>query len=136
MRRSFGPAEHRDFVLGAIERLFANNPDGAQADLGFAAQPAAELRRLRGRADEQRFLVTQAENSARQKMREKMMRKEKRDVEPGDKIEKENTRDERVLRRDEIKDERADAGDRLAKREPMLPEQLGLQENNFLSPRG
>ena len=59
------------------------------------------------------------------------MREEERDVEPGDEIEKENTRDESVLRRDQIKNEGADAGHRLAQGEPVLAKQLGLEKEIF-----
>ena len=56
------------------------------------------------------------------------MREEQRDVEPGNKVEKENSRNERVLGGDEIKHEHPDAGERLPKTEAMLPEQFVLQK--------
>ena len=56
------------------------------------------------------------------------MRQEQRDVEPRDKVEKENSRNERVLGGDEIKHEHPDAGERLPKTEAMLPEQFVLQK--------
>ena len=56
------------------------------------------------------------------------MREEQRDIEPWNKVEEENSRDETVLGRDQIKDERADAGEGLAQAQPMLAEQFVLQE--------
>ena len=60
-----------------------------------------------------------------------MVRKEQGDVKPGDEIEEENSRDEAVLRRDEVKDEQADAGHSLAESEPMLAEQFALEKIFF-----
>src|ERR1043166_6497045 len=59
------------------------------------------------------------------------MRKEQPDIEPRDKIEKENTRDERVFGADDVENEQADAGHRLAQTEPVLPEQFVLEQIIF-----
>jgi len=56
------------------------------------------------------------------------MREEQGDIEPGNKVEEENSRNERVLGGDEIKNQQAGAGDGLPKTEPMLPQQFVLQK--------
>ncbi len=53
LRKRSAAAEDRDFVFGAIERFFANDPDRAQSHLGFAADPTAQLPGLLGRTDEE-----------------------------------------------------------------------------------
>src|SRR3954462_15602705 len=57
-----------------------------------------------------------------------MVGEEEHHVEPRDEVEEEESRDEAVLRRDQIKDERADAGEGLAQTQAMLPEQFVLQK--------
>ena len=59
------------------------------------------------------------------------MGKEEGDVEPGNEIEKEKSRNERVLGRDQIKDEHSNTGQSLAEREPMLAEQFALKKISF-----
>src|ERR1051326_7449247 len=62
-----------------------------------------------------------------------MMGKEQSDVEPGDEVEEENSRDEGVLGRDQVEDQGADAGKCLAQTEAVLPEQFVLKEIIFRS---
>src|SRR5258708_23013825 len=57
-----------------------------------------------------------------------MVREEEHDVEPRDEVEEEESRDKAVLRRDQVKNERADAGESLAQTQAMLPEQFVLQK--------
>ena len=64
------------------------------------------------------------------------MGEEQRDVEPRDKVEKENSRNERVLGGDEVNHQHADADEGLAKTEPMLPEQFVLQKIIFRAATG
>ena len=56
------------------------------------------------------------------------MRKEQRHIQPRDEIEEKDARNEGVLRRDQVKHERAGAGNGLAQAEAMLPEQFVLQK--------
>src|SRR4051794_11708682 len=56
------------------------------------------------------------------------MREEQRHVEPRHEVKEEDARDEGVVRRDQIKDERHRAGKSLPQGEPMLEEQLVLQK--------
>src|SRR5690348_14884089 len=123
-------AENGDAVIRAIVRFLGNDADGAQTGFGFAPQPAAQRLCLCGRADEERFLFL-PKNPAREKFREKMMREKERDVEPGQKIEEENSRDKGVLCRDQVKNEDADARESLAKREAMLAQEFALQKIAF-----
>ncbi len=60
-----------------------------------------------------------------------MVGEKKRDIEPGEEVEEEDSRDEAVLSRDQVKDEDADAGESLAQGEAMLAEQFALQEIPF-----
>ena len=60
-----------------------------------------------------------------------MMREKQSDVEPRHEVEKENARDERVLGCDQIKEERADAGESLPQAQPMLAQQFVLEEIIF-----
>ena len=112
------------------KRFIANDADRAQPHLGLAPQPTAQLGGLRRRADEQRLFFP-AKNSASEKFRQKVMRKEERDIEPGEEVEEENSRNERVLRCDQIKDEHADTGECLAEGEAMLAEEFALEKISF-----
>ena len=124
-----GIAQNGDAVLCFFDSLIANEPDGAQPDVRLAPQPAAQLRGFFGRPDEKRFFLARAgENSPGQKGGQIMMREEQGDVEPGNEIEEENSRDEGVLGRDQIKDEGADAGEDLPQTQPMLAQQFVLEE--------
>ena len=58
-----------------------------------------------------------------------MMGEKESDIQPRDKIEEENSGDERILGRDQVNDEQTDAGDRLSKAQPMRPQQ-------FIAPKG
>ena len=127
-----GIAQDRNAVLRLFDLLVANQADRAQSDIGFAPQPGAQLRRFRGRADQERFFFARAgEDSPGQKGREIMMREKQGDIEPRHEVEEENSRDERVLGRDQVKDERADAGEGLAQTQPMLAQQFVLEEIIF-----
>ncbi len=119
--------EHGDLVFRAIERFLANNADRPQAHLRLAPEPAAKLRGLRGRADEESFFFP-PKNFSGQKFRQEMVGKQERDIKPGDEIEEENSRDEAVLGRDQVKDEQADAGKGLAQGEAMLAQQFALEK--------
>src|SRR2546428_750643 len=57
-----------------------------------------------------------------------MMREEQGHVEPWNKIKEEDSRDEGILRRNQIKDEGANAGETLSQVGPMLAQQLVLEE--------
>ena len=59
------------------------------------------------------------------------MRKEQRDIEPGEEVEEENSRNECVLGRDQIEDENAGTGESLAQGEPMLAEEFALEKISF-----
>ena len=84
---------------------------------------------LRAGADKQRFFFANSgEYGARQKIRQVMMRKQQDDIEQRNEVEEENARNECVLGRDQVKNERADAGDRLPQAEAMLAQQIVLQE--------
>ena len=57
-----------------------------------------------------------------------MMGEQQNEIEQRNEVEEENARDKTVLRRDQVKNERADAGDRLAQAEAMLAQKAVLQE--------
>ena len=115
---SIGSSVRRPMVRKPISDLRRSQPRICSV---FAAVP---MRRVFSRR-------SRLENAAGEERRKVVMREEQSDVEPGDEVEKENARDEGVLRRDEIKDERDDAGEGLAKREPVLAQELVLQEIIF-----
>src|SRR5688572_25935014 len=124
-----GIAQHRDAVLGFFDFLVADEADRPQTDVRLAPQPAAQLRGFGGRSHQNRFFLARTrENSPGEKLGEVVMGEEQRDIEPWDEVEEENTRDERVLGRDQIKDQRPDAGEGLAQAQPMLAEQFVLEK--------
>ena len=124
-----GAAENRYSIFGPVDLFFTNQSDGAQSDFCFASQPAAKLSCFTRRTYQESFLFAQPrENSARQKRRKIVMREEQGDIEPGNKVKEENSRNEGVLGGDEIKNQQAGAGDSLPKTEPMLPQQFVLQK--------
>ncbi len=125
-----GRAKHRDSVVAVVDLFIGDQTDRAQTDLGFALQPIAQLRGPVARTDEHCFFFP-PENASRQERREIVMRKEQRDVEPRNKIEEKDSRNERVFGRDQIEDEQADAGDGLAQAQPMRPKQFILQKIIF-----
>jgi hypothetical protein len=61
-----------------------------------------------------------------EELRQEMMRKEQRDIKPGNEVEEKESRDEGVLGGDEIKNEHAYAGECLAQGEAMLAEKFAL----------
>src|SRR5206468_1315182 len=124
------PDEDRNLALRPIEGFIANDADRAQSHLGLAPQPAAQLGGLGRRADEQRLFFP-AKNSAGEKFRQKMVRKEERDIKPGEEVEEENSRNERVLRCDQIEDKYASTGEGLAEGEAMLAEEFALEKISF-----
>src|SRR5690348_4130064 len=107
-------AEDRHAISRLVDVFLANQTDRSQTDLGFSVQPLAELFGAATRADEQRF-VFGSKNPAGEDRRQIIMREQKRDVKPGHKVEKEDTRNERVLRCDQINYEQTDTGNGLAK---------------------
>ena len=130
----FRMAEHGNAVLRLLDLLVADEADGAQADIRFAPQPAPQLGRFQSRSNQNGFLLPRAgKDSPGEKLRQVVMRKKKRDIKPRDKVEEEKSRDERVLGRDQIEDQRADAGEGLAQAQPVLPEQFVLEKIIFRS---
>ena len=64
------------------------------------------------------------------------MRKKQRDVKPRHEVEEKDSGDERVLGRDQVENEQANAGNGLAKTEPMLPQQFVLPKIIFRTAPG
>src|SRR6266480_248981 len=101
-----------------------------KADCCFSAQPIPKLGRLSRGADEQRSVFA-LEKATSQNRWQIVMRKQQRYVQPRNKVKEENARNECVLGRDQIKDQRPCAGDSLPKAKPMLTKQFVLQEIIF-----
>src|ERR1700730_17493478 len=89
-------AQHRNSLSCLVDVLFADQTDGAQTDLGLPLQPLAQLFGSATGANQQCFFFV-SKNSAGENRWEIIMREQERDIEPRNEVEKENTRNERVL---------------------------------------
>src|SRR2546430_10990909 len=104
--------------------------DRAQTDLGFALQPLPQLRCALAGTDEQRFIFA-AKNSPRQNRRKIVMREEQGDVEPRNEVEQKDTRNERVLGRDQIKHQQTNASGGFTQAEPMRAGHRAFPKQDF-----
>jgi len=127
--------EHGNSLFGLVNLFIRNQTDCAEPDLGFAPEPIAELSCFLRGTDQQCFLVV-LEDAARQDRWQIVMRKEQRDVEPRNKVKEKDSRNERVLRRNQIQDERAGTGNGLAQAQAVLPEQFVLEKIIFRAVTG
>ena len=132
MRRLSRAAQDWNPILGFFNCLVADQPDRAQPDIGLSPQPGAQLRRFRAGPDQEGlFFPCPGEDAPGKELRQVMVRKQQGDVKPRHEVEEENSRNERVLGRDQVKDECAGAGESLAQTQAMLTEQFVLQEIVF-----